>query len=65
MAKARVHEIAKELGVTSKQALAKLEELGEFVKSPSSTVEPPVAKKLRNAFPRRNLPRRRRSPAPR
>ncbi|GAB3847542.1 translation initiation factor IF-2 [Nesterenkonia populi] len=52
MAKARVHEIAKELGVTSKEALAKLEELGEFVKSPSSTVEPPVAKKLRSAFPK-------------
>ncbi|WP_150460649.1 translation initiation factor IF-2 [Nesterenkonia ebinurensis] len=51
MAKARVHEIAKEIGVSSKEALAKLQELGEFVKSPSSTVEPPVAKKLRAAFP--------------
>ncbi|WP_300345440.1 translation initiation factor IF-2 [Nesterenkonia sp.] len=51
MAKARVHELAKELGITSKEALAKLQELGEFVKSPSSTVEPPVAKRLRNAFP--------------
>ncbi|WP_022872008.1 translation initiation factor IF-2 [Nesterenkonia alba] len=51
MAKARVHEIAKEIGITSKEALAKLQEMGEFVKSPSSTVEPPVAKKLRAAFP--------------
>ncbi|WP_120005815.1 translation initiation factor IF-2 [Nesterenkonia muleiensis] len=51
MAKARVHEIAKEIGVSSKEALAKLQEMGEFVKSPSSTVEPPVAKKLRAAFP--------------
>ncbi|GAA3050479.1 translation initiation factor IF-2 [Nesterenkonia aethiopica] len=51
MAKARVHELAKELGITSKDALAKLQEMGEFVKSPSSTVEPPVAKKLRAAFP--------------
>ncbi|MTE23112.1 translation initiation factor IF-2 [Microbacterium sp. ZXX196] len=50
MAKPRVHEIAAELGVDSKTALAKLKELGEFVKSPSSTVEPPVARKLRAAF---------------
>ena len=35
--KPRVHEIAAELGVDSKIALAKLKELGEFVKSPSST----------------------------
>ena len=40
--KARVHELAKELGVTSKDVLAKLNELGEFVKSASSTVEAPV-----------------------
>lgn len=50
MAKPRVHEIASELGVDSKVALAKLKELGEFVKSPSSTIEPPVARKLRAAF---------------
>ncbi|MGO1801252.1 MAG: translation initiation factor IF-2 [Microbacteriaceae bacterium] len=49
-AKPRVHEIAAELGVDSKAALAKLKELGEFVKSPSSTVEPPVARKLRAAI---------------
>ena len=36
--KARVHELAKELGVTSKEVLAKLKEQGEFVKSASSTV---------------------------
>ena len=46
MAKPRVHEIAAELGVDSKVALAKLKDLGEFVKSPSSTIEPPVARKL-------------------
>ncbi|WP_134323131.1 translation initiation factor IF-2 [Cumulibacter soli] len=45
--KARVHELAKELGVTSKQVLAKLSEMGEFVKSASSTVEAPVARKLK------------------
>ncbi|GAA1696836.1 hypothetical protein GCM10009808_12790 [Microbacterium sediminicola] len=50
MAKPRVHEIASELGIDSKVALAKLKELGEFVKSPSSTIEPPVARKLRAAF---------------
>ena len=50
MPKARVYELAKELGVDSKTVLSKLEAMGEFVKSASSTVEPPVARKLRNAF---------------
>ncbi len=50
MAKPRVHEIASELGVDSKTALEKLKELGEFVKGPSSSVEPPVARKLRAAL---------------
>jgi translation initiation factor IF-2 len=50
VAKPRVHEIAAELGVDSKVALAKLKDLGEFVKSPSSTIEPPVARKLRAAL---------------
>jgi len=49
--KARVHELAKELGVTSKDVLGKLNELGEFVKSASSTVEAPVARRLRESFP--------------
>ncbi|OKL55148.1 translation initiation factor IF-2 [Bowdeniella nasicola] len=52
MAKLRVHELAKELGVDSKTVLAKLSELGEFVKTASSTVEPPVAKRVRDAFPK-------------
>ena len=51
MALPRVYDIAKELGIDSKVALAKLAELGEFVKSGSSTIAPPVAKKLREAFP--------------
>ncbi|MGY4868492.1 translation initiation factor IF-2 [Mycolicibacterium elephantis] len=50
MAKARVHELAKELGVTSKEVLARLSEQGEFVKSASSTVEAPVARRLRESF---------------
>ncbi|WP_174562510.1 translation initiation factor IF-2 N-terminal domain-containing protein, partial [Nocardia acidivorans] len=48
--KARVHELAKELGVTSKELLARLKEQGEFVKSASSTVEAPVARRLRESF---------------
>jgi translation initiation factor IF-2 len=51
VAKVRVHELAKELGITSKEAITKLEEMGEFVRSASSTIEPPVVKKLRKAFP--------------
>jgi translation initiation factor IF-2 len=50
VAKPRVHEIASELGIDSKTALEKLKEMGEFVKGPSSSVEPPVARKLRQAF---------------
>src|SRR3978361_580194 len=48
--KDRVHELAKELGITSKDVLAKLKEQGEFVKSASSTVEAPVARRLREAL---------------
>ena len=51
MSKVRVHELAKELGVTSKDVLAKLQDMGEFVKSASSTVEAPVARRLREAMP--------------
>lgn len=50
MAKPRVYEIAKELGIDSKTALEKLKDMGEFVKSASSTIEPPVARKLKSAF---------------
>ncbi|WP_374929736.1 translation initiation factor IF-2 [Kytococcus sedentarius] len=51
MAKLRVHELAKELGVTSKELLAHLKEQGEFVKSASSTVEAPVVRKVRDNPP--------------
>ena len=50
MAKVRVYELAKEFGVESKVVLAKLGDLGEFVRSASSTVEAPVVRKLREAF---------------
>ncbi|GGA58781.1 hypothetical protein GCM10011490_05920 [Pseudoclavibacter endophyticus] len=50
MAKPRVHEIAAEMGVESKTALKTLQDMGEFVKSASSSVEPPVARRLREAL---------------
>ncbi|MBU1802627.1 MAG: translation initiation factor IF-2 N-terminal domain-containing protein, partial [Actinobacteria bacterium] len=59
MAKTRVHELAKEFGVESKFVLEKFKEMGEFVKSASSTVELPaemrfrkeVGESLKNAAP--------------
>ena len=51
MAKVRVYELAKELGLDSKELLTKLQEVGEFVKSASSTVEAPVVRKLMEKFP--------------
>lgn len=50
MAKQRVYELAKQFGVDSKTVLEKLKDLGEFVKSASSTVEAPVVRKLTAAF---------------
>ncbi|MER6045802.1 translation initiation factor IF-2 N-terminal domain-containing protein, partial [Streptomyces sp. NPDC001856] len=50
MAKVRVYELAKEFGVESKVVMAKLQELGEFVRSASSTIEAPVVRKLTDAF---------------
>ncbi|HET6241914.1 MAG TPA: translation initiation factor IF-2 N-terminal domain-containing protein, partial [Arthrobacter sp.] len=64
MAKVRVHELAKELGITSKDAVTKLQELGEFVRSASSTIEAPVVRKLRNAFPGAAAASKSEAPAP-
>ena len=50
MANPRVHEIASELGVDSKVVLAKLKDMGEFVKASSSAVAPPVARKVKAAL---------------
>jgi translation initiation factor IF-2 len=50
VAKQRVYELAKDLGVDSKAVLEKLKDMGEFVKSASSTVEAPVVRRLKNAF---------------
>src|SRR6201999_2399059 len=41
--------MTKELGVTSKEVLARLSEQGEFVKSASATGEAPVARRLRKS----------------
>ena len=46
MAKVRVYELAKELGLESKDLLKKLNDMGEFVRSASSTIEPPVVRRL-------------------
>ncbi|NMN00246.1 translation initiation factor IF-2 [Bifidobacterium sp. DSM 109958] len=54
MPKARVYELAKALGVDSKTVLEKLKDMGEFVKSASSTVEAPVVRKLKAAFPQQD-----------
>jgi translation initiation factor IF-2 len=51
VSKVRVYELAKELGVESKVVVAKLQEMGEFVRSASSTIEAPVVRKLRDAYP--------------
>ena len=50
MAKPRVHEIAKEIGITSKELLKKLTEMGEYVSSASSTLEAPVVRRVREAY---------------
>ena len=42
----RVHELAKEFGVPSKIILSTLQDMGEYVKSASSTVEAPVVRRL-------------------
>ncbi|HSV37409.1 MAG TPA: translation initiation factor IF-2 [Nocardioidaceae bacterium] len=72
MAKTRVHELAKELGVESKIVLEKLKEMGEFVKSASSTIELPVEKKFKEQFggelaaaaPAKKAPAKKAAPAP-
>ncbi|WP_454854450.1 translation initiation factor IF-2 [Promicromonospora soli] len=51
MAKVRVYELAKELGVESKTLLGELKSAGEYVRSASSTLEPPVVRRMRDKFP--------------
>jgi len=56
VAKVRVYELAKDVGMESKDVLAKLQEMGEFVRSASSTVEPPVVRKFLDKYPPVNKP---------
>jgi translation initiation factor IF-2 len=51
MAKVRVYELARELGVESKTLMSKLGELGERVRSASSTIEPQTVRRLRLTYP--------------
>ncbi len=46
MGKIRIHEIAKELGITSKETVEKALEMGLDVKAPSSGVTPEIAENL-------------------
>jgi translation initiation factor IF-2 len=50
VAKVRVYELAKEFGVESRTVMVKLQEMGEFVRSASSTIEAPVVRRLKEAF---------------
>jgi len=50
MARVPIYELAKELGVESGVIMAKLTEMGEFVRSASSTVEAPLVRKLKAAL---------------
>ena len=48
--KMRVHELAAELGWTSRQLIAELCRNGEYVKSATSTIEAPVVRDIRRHF---------------
>lgn len=47
MGNPRVHEIAAEYGLESKLVLRQLMDMGVFVKGPSSSIAPPVARRVR------------------
>ncbi|NLJ53623.1 MAG: hypothetical protein GX344_05755, partial [Intrasporangiaceae bacterium] len=51
MSKVRVSALAKEVGVPSKVLLERLLEMGEYVKTASSTVEAPVVRRYKEKFP--------------
>ena len=48
MAKPRVHEVAKELGLSSKEVLAHLEQIGQPAKSHSSSIDEELAARVRS-----------------
>jgi hypothetical protein len=49
--KPRVHEVAAEMGMPAKDVLLALRRMGEYVKGPSSSIEPAVARRLKAALP--------------
>ena len=55
---ARVHELAKELGVSSKEVLAKLDQMGEPAASHSSTIDDGVAARLKSEIADGGIPNR-------
>lgn len=55
MAKVRVYELAKEFGVEAKAVMDEMKEMGEFVRSASSTVDAPVVRRLKERFSHTNL----------
>src|SRR6188768_3781369 len=65
MAKKRVHEIAKEQGITSKEALAALQKAGLEVTTASSSVdEADAAKAFSNGASATKAPAKAKKPAP-
>ncbi|GED96454.1 hypothetical protein nbrc107697_04930 [Gordonia crocea] len=56
--KARVYELAVEIGVSAETVLERLREQGEYVKSKESTVEAAVARRLRASFAPAPAPKR-------
>lgn len=61
MSKMRVHQLAKELELTSKEVVAKAQELGIEVKNHMSSLEDEVAQTLRDSFASASAPA---APAP-
>jgi hypothetical protein len=57
MANPKVHEVATAAGVDSRTALQVLAEMGETFKSPSSSIPPPVARRLNTEMERRGIRR--------
>ncbi|WP_081684184.1 translation initiation factor IF-2 [Granulicoccus phenolivorans] len=64
MAKVRVYELAKELGLESKEVLQTLNDMGEFVRSASSTIEAPVVRRLRDRLTSGGKPEAKSAPKP-
>ncbi|MGL4178812.1 MAG: translation initiation factor IF-2, partial [Dermatophilaceae bacterium] len=64
MSKVRVSALAKERGETSKVVLERLNAMGEYVKSASSTIEAPVVRRYNERFPAAAQKVAGRAPAP-